>query len=87
MGASGVDADGVSEAMLGPSEVYAAMIRCSEMSYILADQSKFDLRALKVITPWSPNIHLVSDAAPSGPLADAMHENGAGIIVADPDDT
>lgn len=87
MGASGVDVAGVSEAMLGPSEVYAAMIRCSEMSYILADQSKFGLRALKIITPWRANIHLVADAAPTGPLGAALRDSEADVTVVTPEPT
>lgn len=82
MGASAVNSSGIGEAMLRASEVYAALIRCSERAYILADQSKFNQRALRVITPWAPHIHLVSDAEPVGPLGEAIRESGAGVTVA-----
>ena len=86
MGASALDASGVSEAMLGPSEVYAAMIDASDTSLILADRSKFDRRALALITPWSERVHLVSDAAPPAPLAEALTASGAALTVADDDE-
>ncbi len=68
MGASAIDGGGVSEAMLGPSEVYREMIECSQTTYILADHSKFDRRALKYITGWTDRIHLVTDRRPSARL-------------------
>ncbi len=79
MGASGVDAGGVSEAMLGPSEVYRAMIECSLTAYVLADQSKFDRRALKYITGWTEGIHLVTDVKPSAPLLSKLEAGNAKI--------
>lgn len=82
MGASAVNAAGIGEAMLRASEVYAAMIRCSERALVLADRSKFDQRALRVIAPWSSRIHLVSDAAPAGHLGEAIRDSGAEVTVA-----
>ncbi len=79
MGASGVDSGGVSEAMLGPSEVYRAMIECSQTVYILADQSKFDCRSLKYITGWTEGIHLVTDASPGADLLSKLKTGGAKI--------
>ncbi len=83
MGASAIDAGGISEAMLGPSEVYRAMIESAQTAYILADRSKFDRRALKYITGWTPQIHLVTDAAPEADLLDALNAGGAGITLAE----
>lgn len=79
MGASGVDAGGVSEAMLGPSEVYRAMIECSQVAYVLADQSKFDRRSLRYITGWTEGIHLVTDAAPAAELLERLKAGNAGL--------
>ncbi|WP_198686883.1 DeoR/GlpR family DNA-binding transcription regulator [Pontibaca salina] len=79
MGASGVDSGGVSEAMLGPSEVYRAMIECSQTVYILADQSKFDCRSLKYITGWTEGIHLVTDANPGADLLNKLKTGGAKV--------
>lgn len=83
MGASAIDAGGVSEARLGPSEVYRAMIESTQTAYILADQSKFDRRALKYITAWRANIHLVTDVAPDADLLEALEVDGGGITLSD----
>lgn len=79
MGASAIDAGGVSEAMLGPAEVYRAMIDTALVTYILADQSKFDRRALKYITDWTEGIHLVTDVRPGMPLIGKMEAGKAQI--------
>lgn len=84
MGASGVDTGGVSEAMLGPSEVYRAMIECSQTVYILADQSKFDRRSLRYITEWTEGIHLVTDVSPGADLLNELKTGGAGIHLSGP---
>ncbi len=83
MGASGIDAGGVSEAMLGPSEVYRAMIDCSQVAYILADQSKFDRRSLRYITDWTDGIHLVTDAAPEAELLERLNTGNAELHLSD----
>lgn len=83
MGASGVDANGVSEAMLGPSEVYRAMIECSQVAYILADRSKFDRRSLRYITGWTDGIHLVADVSPEGELLKQLKAGNAGLHMSD----
>ncbi|WP_324752212.1 DeoR/GlpR family DNA-binding transcription regulator [Roseovarius sp. Pro17] len=81
MGASAIDAGGVSEAMLGPSEVYRAMIENAQTAYILADQSKFDRRALRYITEWTSGIHLVTDVSPGADLLAALEAGGAEITL------
>ncbi|MFX0544174.1 DeoR/GlpR family DNA-binding transcription regulator [Roseovarius sp. S1116L3] len=83
MGASGVDVGGVSEAMLGPSEVYRAMIECSQTAYILADQSKFDRRSLRYITGWTEGIHLVADTCPPADLLKRIEDGGAALHLSD----
>lgn len=83
MGASAIDVGGVSEAMLGPAEVYRAMIESAQTTYILADQSKFDRRSLKYITGWTEDIHLVTDATPDTDLRDAIDAGGAEITLSD----
>lgn len=84
MGASTVDADGVGEAMLGPSEVYRAMIETAQTSYILADQSKFYRRSLKYIAAWASGIHLVTDGAPNLDMLKALKKSGADVILSCP---
>ena len=83
MGASAIDAGGVSEAMLGPSEVYRAMIESAQSVYILADQSKFDRRSLKYIAAWTDVTHLVTDVAPNADLLNALKAGGTEITLSD----
>lgn len=86
MGASGVSADGVSEAMLGVGEVYSAMLRISERGVVLADRTKFDKRALILLSGWSRQMSLITDRQPNQDLAEALEEGGASLRVVDPDD-
>lgn len=51
LGASGINPEGVSEAMLGPGDVYSVMLQAAERIFIPADHSKFDKRALVLLTP------------------------------------
>jgi DeoR/GlpR family transcriptional regulator of sugar metabolism len=79
MGASSVDVGGVSEAMLAASEVYRTMIECSQTTFILADQSKFDSRSLKYVTGWTEGVHLVTDAVPKAALLERLKAGNAGL--------
>lgn len=81
IGASGLNGEGVSEAMLGAGEVYAAMLRSAERSFILADHGKFDKRALVLLTPWHPAMTLVTDREPEGVLLAAIRKGGAALSV------
>lgn len=83
MGASGIDTGGVSEAMLAASEVYQAIIECTDTTFILADQTKFGSRALRYITGWTKDIHLVADAAPNAALLERMTAGNAVLHVCD----
>ncbi len=82
IGASGINHEGVSEAMLGPGDVYSAMLQGTEQVFILADHSKFDKRALVLLTPWRRGMALVTDSPPPQPLASAIRDTGAEIILA-----
>ncbi len=86
IGASGVSAEGVSEALMNAAEVYAAIIANSEETLVLADASKYNHRALQIITPWAPHCTLVCDKAPDGVLAAAMRDGGAQCVVVNMDD-
>lgn len=83
MGASGIDTGGISEAMLAASEVYQAIIECTDTTFILADQTKFGSRALRYITGWTEDIHLVADAAPNAALLERMTAGNAVLHVCD----
>ena len=82
-GASGRNGDGISEAMLGVGEVYAAMLASAGRSYVLADHSKFEKRALVLLTGWSPQLTLIADTRPEAGLAAAIRSGGAGLLLAE----
>ena len=61
IGASAVDARGVTEALPAAADVFSAMIRQAEHTYIVADQSKLGKTSLKRILRWNANATLVTD--------------------------
>lgn len=81
MGASGLSTDGVSEAMLGIGEVYSAMLRVASKGVILADQSKFDKRALVRLTGWTRDMALITDQLPGDKLLAAIRDGGASLTI------
>lgn len=81
IGASGLAAAGISEAMLQVGEIYGAMLRTAERVVVLADHSKFGKRALTLLSGWSNRISLVTDRMPEGELYLTMRETGAQIIL------
>ena len=83
MGASAMDATGVSEALLPAAQVYKAMIENADQTLILADCSKFDLRALQIVAGWDPKITVVTDKMPINTLKIAMDKAGTTIHVID----
>lgn len=80
MGASGVDEDGVSEALLHAAQIYSAMITAADEALILADASKFGNRSLQQVIEWNPRVTLVSETAPPAPIREAMAARGARAI-------
>jgi len=84
IGASGLNADGVSEAMPSMGEVYMAMLANAERGVVLADHSKFDKRALILLSGWNPRLSLITDRSPGAELSAAIRNAGAGIVLAPP---
>lgn len=82
IGASGLNTEGVSEALLRAGEVYGAMVERSEQVVVLADSDKFDKRALVMLTDWNAATTLVTDVAPHGALMAALDRGGTKVIVA-----
>lgn len=79
-GASGVDEEGMSEALLHAGQVYSAMIEAADEALILADASKFGHRSLQRIIDWQPGVTLITDERPPPPLWDAIRQAEADII-------
>lgn len=82
LGASGLTAEGPSDAGVGPGLVYGAMMRRAAYTAILADRSKFNRPSLAVYGAWSPNTTLISDAAPEAGLASALSLSHAKFLLA-----
>lgn len=80
VGASGVDADGVSEALLNVAQVYSAMIKNADETLVLADNSKFGIRSLQQITGLRQNVCLITEQAPDRAMQAAIGQSGAGLI-------
>lgn len=87
IGASGLAASGVSEAMLQVGEVYSAMLRAADRAVVLADHSKFGKRALMLLAGWTNRMSLVTDRMPEGELLLTMREAGAQILLPPTPDT
>ena len=82
LGASGITAEGPSDAGVGPGLIYGAMMKRSSDTVVLADHTKFGRSSLAVYGPWSPQLLLVSDQEPAGELRAAMARAGARSLCA-----
>jgi DeoR/GlpR family transcriptional regulator of sugar metabolism len=80
MGASGIDEEGVSEALLDAAQIYSAMIDCADETLILADSSKFGSRSLQQIVGWNESVSLVSEKAPATRLLGVIRQHGAEVV-------
>lgn len=81
IGASGLAASGVSEAMLQIGEIYSAMLRMADRTVVLADHSKFDKRALMLLAGWSNRMSLITDRMPQKELNQSLREAGSQVIL------
>ncbi|SOD91896.1 DeoR/GlpR family DNA-binding transcription regulator [Caenispirillum bisanense] len=77
VGASGLDDEGASDALIEASEVYSMMMRRSARTMIVADSSKFGQHFAARYTTWDRVDTVVSERAPTGRLLKAMDAGGA----------
>ncbi|TAM33707.1 MAG: DeoR/GlpR transcriptional regulator [Burkholderiaceae bacterium] len=82
LGASGVSREGISEALLSAGQVYQAIMANSDQVFILADSSKFNKRALTLLSSWKSNITLITERPPTDELQSAISESGASVAIA-----
>ncbi|MFA5123743.1 DeoR/GlpR family DNA-binding transcription regulator [Zavarzinia sp.] len=82
LGASGITTEGVSEAEPLAASVYKTMLRRATETVIVADHSKFEQQALSLWARWAEIGRLVTDRAPSGPLARALERARVEVTVA-----
>jgi DeoR/GlpR family transcriptional regulator of sugar metabolism len=82
LGASGLTAEGPSDAGVGPGLTYGAMMRRAAETIILADHTKFDRPSLSVYGPWSSDVTLVTDMNPEAELLRAITRQAVRVMVA-----
>jgi DeoR/GlpR family transcriptional regulator of sugar metabolism len=82
LGASGITHEGPSDAGVGPSLIYGAMMRRSAETVVLADNSKINRSSLAVYGEWSKSVTLVSDRPVPAELQSYLRERGSNVIVA-----
>lgn len=87
MGASGLDSQGVSEALINVAHVYSAMINNAHETLILADSSKFGTRSLQQITDMNSKLSIFTDSKPEPQLLNAIEENGTKLFICEQYDT
>lgn len=86
MGASGIDIQGVSEALINVAHVYSAMISNARETVILADSSKFGTRSLQQITDLNANVSIFTDMKPQPQIVEVIERNKAKLFICkDPD--
>lgn len=83
LGASGVNREGISEALLSAAQVYQAIIANSDQVFVLADDSKFNKRALTLLSSWNEKHTLLTNEQPTGELQSAITDGGAQLEVVD----
>jgi DeoR/GlpR family transcriptional regulator of sugar metabolism len=81
LGASGLTAEGPSDAGVGPGLIYGAMMRRAAQAVILADHSKFDRPSLAVYGAWSSATTLITDSEPAGELGEALAAAKANVLI------
>ena len=82
IGASGLSADGPSDALPDAADVYASMMARSSQRMVVADSSKFDRAFTARYADWVEVGCLVTDDAPQGALREALEQAGTRTIVA-----
>ncbi|MBU2962638.1 DeoR/GlpR family DNA-binding transcription regulator [Citreicella sp. C3M06] len=81
-GASALSPLGPSDALIEAGEVYATMMGQCARTMVVADHTKFDRIATARYADWGELDALVSDAAPTGPLAQALAAAGVAVRLA-----
>ncbi|KAB2542869.1 DeoR family transcriptional regulator [Salipiger aestuarii] len=81
-GASALSPLGPSDARIEAGDVYATMLRQCARTMVIADHSKFDRIATARYADWREIDHLATDAAPRGPLAQALDAAGVKVRLA-----
>lgn len=84
LGATGITAEGLSDADAAAASVYKAMMLRAVSTLVVADHTKFSQQALAIWARWHDVTHLVTDIPPAGGIARAMERARVEITVAKP---
>lgn len=82
LGASGITAEGLSDAEADAASVYKAMMLRAIETIAVADHTKFSQQALAIWGRWHDVKRLVTDEAPSFAIARALERGRVEVIVA-----
>jgi DeoR/GlpR family transcriptional regulator of sugar metabolism len=82
LGASGLSAEGPSDASLTGGHIYSTMMARAIQTLLVADHTKFDRQSLYNLGPWAANLTLVTDKTPSQSLGAAIGLVGSRYVVA-----
>nr|WP_321454931.1 DeoR/GlpR family DNA-binding transcription regulator [uncultured Cohaesibacter sp.] len=82
LGASGLDEEGGTDAVIDAGEVYATMIQRATRTMVVADHSKYGESFAAQYATWKSIDVLVSDQAPPTRLATAINEAGVRLVTA-----
>lgn len=81
IGVTGISAVGLSMGRLDEASETAGMIGAAKRTIVVADASKFGVTAFARIAPFEHIQHLVTDAAPSGAIAEALEAANVQVLV------
>lgn len=82
LGASGLEAEGASDALIEAAEVYAMMTRRSVQTMVAADGSKFNRAFPARYATWDRIDTLVTDVQPKGQLKKAIYRHATDVRMA-----
>lgn len=82
LGASGLDQDGASDALIEAAEVYSVMMERATRAMIVADEAKFNQAFPARYCDWNDVDVLVSNQAPQGALGEIIRNAGCMIKAA-----
>ncbi|WP_313055285.1 DeoR/GlpR family DNA-binding transcription regulator [Pseudomonas lopnurensis] len=75
LGASGLSAEGPTDALIDCGVVYSTMLQRSGKTLVVADHSKFDATFPARYASWQQVDYLVADEQPTGKLASALSQH------------
>lgn len=84
LGATGITEDGMSNAEVNAAAVYTTMMACAMRTTVVADHTKFGLRALKLYGSWGKAVELACDRPPPEAIAAGIERAGGTVVVAEP---